>query len=89
MKIINKKSINIGKFEIKLNNKTYIIFTDNNKIDNFTEFYITEKESTIILFCTGLIYTEITNNIINFISDNINTWVNYYEKHINYLEEMI
>lgn len=84
---MKKEIISIEKFEIELYNKTYFILVHKKSEDGFYEFYITEEENSIISFCIGCKWEEITPIIEEFIKYNIINWIYLYNKELNILEK--
>lgn len=88
IEIINKKTINIEKFEIKVNDRIYIIYILPKDDYNFVEFYITEDNNSIMSFCIGVQQEDIVPNIERFINDNLKKWVNDYNVEANIIDSL-
>lgn len=88
IEIINKKTISIEKFEIKVNDKIYIIYVFPKSNYDFIEFYITEEDSSIMSFCRGVQQEDITPSIEEFINDNLIKWINDYNVESNIIDSL-
>ena len=83
-----KKTISIEKFEIKVNDKIYIIYVFPKSNYDFIEFYITEEDSSIMSFCRGVQQEDITPSIEEFINDNLIKWINDYNVESNIIDSL-
>lgn len=79
IKITNKKSVNIGKFEINANDKIYIVYVFPKCDYSFSEFYITQEDNSIMSFCVGVQQEDIKPSLEEFINDNITKWINDFD----------
>lgn len=75
IKII-ENSMLIKEYEIL--NKTYLVYIKEK--ENFTEFYISEKDYGIIEYVIGLDLNNTGKNIEDFINDNLIEWIYHYNE---------
>lgn len=75
IKIIENNML-IKEYEIL--NKTYLVYIKEK--ENFTEFYISEKDYGIIEYVIGLNLNNISKNIEDFINDNLIEWIYHYNE---------
>ena len=75
IKIIENNII-IKEYEIL--NKTYLVYIKEK--ENFTEFYISEKDYGIIEYVIGLDLNNTGKNIEDFINDNLIEWIYHYNE---------
>lgn len=75
IKIIENNMI-IKEYEIL--NKTYLVYIKEK--ENFTEFYISEKDYGIIEYVIGLDLNNTGKNIEDFINDNLIEWIYHYNE---------
>ena len=64
--------------EYKILNKTYLVYIKEK--ENFTEFYISEKDYGIIEYVIGLDLNNTGKNIEDFINDNLIEWIYHYNE---------
>ncbi len=75
IKIIENNML-IKEYEIL--NKTYLVYIKEK--ENFTEFYISEKDYGIIEYVIGLDLNNTGKNIEDFINDNLIEWIYHYNE---------
>lgn len=75
IKIIENNML-IKEYEIL--NKTYLVYIKEK--ENFTEFYISEKDYGIIEYVIGLNLNNTGKNIEDFINDNLIEWIYHYNE---------
>lgn len=64
--------------EYKILDKIYLVYIKEK--ENFTEFYISEKDYGIIEYVIGLDLNNTGKNIENFINDNLIEWIYHYNE---------
>lgn len=75
IKIIENNML-IKEYEIL--NKTYLVYIKEK--EDFTEFYISEKDYGIIEYVIGLDLNNTGKNIEDFINDNLIEWIYHYNE---------
>lgn len=81
IKLVDKKLVNFGKFEIEVNNKVYYIYHLYDKSNIIiSKFYITNKDEEVIILCDTVDWNDIQlSSFEKYISENINKWVYKFE----------
>lgn len=69
------------KYTVNVNGKTYLIFTKTE--DKVTRFYIQREGYGIIIFMIGLDLSILGCTEEEYISDNIDEWVEEYDEEVN------
>ena len=66
--------------EYEILNKTYLVYIKEK--ENFTEFYISEKDYGIIQYVVGLNLNNIGITIDQYITENLINWIYHYSLEI-------